>query len=49
LDYLLELIEEYRQLSRANPNAPEFDVDVQIGTGSHRFDMMSKGEKDIFR
>ncbi|CAG8654019.1 10541_t:CDS:2, partial [Paraglomus occultum] len=42
MDYLLELIEEYRQQSRANPNALEFDVDVQIGTGSHRFDMMSK-------
>ncbi|KAG5462711.1 MAG: hypothetical protein BJ554DRAFT_3925, partial [Olpidium bornovanus] len=45
-DYILHRLREYETLARKNAAIAEFEIDVQNGSGGHRFDFMDKGASD---
>ncbi|KAI9248658.1 hypothetical protein BY458DRAFT_464891 [Sporodiniella umbellata] len=41
-DYISQILHQYQQAARGIPGAPKFDIWIQQGTSSHRFDIMDK-------
>lgn len=43
-DYISEVITNYKKEAQGLPGSPKFDIWLQQGTSSHRFDIMDKSE-----
>lgn len=47
-EYIHEVITQYKQESQGIAGSPKFDIWVQQGTSSHRFDIMDKSKFFFF-
>lgn len=43
-DYISQVITQYKQEAQGIQGSPKFDIWVQQGTSSHRFDIMDKSK-----
>lgn len=47
-DYISDVITTYKKEAQGLPGSPKFDIWLQQGTSSHRFDIMDKSKKSLF-
>lgn len=47
-DYIEDIITQYKKESQGIVGSPKFDIWVQQGTSSHRFDIMDKSKLEKY-
>lgn len=48
-DYIEDVITQYKKESQGIVGSPKFDIWVQQGTSSHRFDIMDKSKFERYK